>query len=120
MDEPGSGQVMAKPKSESEWWDTTYKKRTVKTIPPRPGAGSFVRQFGGLSSFTAGSFPFQPQLTSTGVGGPDIARRIVVTDLSYRWSIALGASPTHLCGTPLMGFMKISGRSKKRARGSFN
>jgi hypothetical protein len=34
--------------------DTTYKKRTVKTIPPRPGAGSFVRQFGGLPSFAAG------------------------------------------------------------------
>jgi hypothetical protein len=39
--------------------DTTYKKRTVKTIPPRPGAGSFVRQFGGLSRLAAGpsSFP---------------------------------------------------------------
>jgi len=34
--------------------DATYKKRTVKTIPPHPGAGSFVRQFGGLSWFAAG------------------------------------------------------------------
>jgi hypothetical protein len=51
--------------------DATYKKRTVKTIPPHPGAGSFVRQFGGLSRFAAGLHPFQPYwaLTDLGIAG---------------------------------------------------
>ena len=67
--------------------DTTYKKRTVKTIPPRRDADSFIGRFGGLSPFAAGpSFHFSfggLQLASADRALPTECSSL---DLSHRWA----------------------------------
>jgi hypothetical protein len=72
------------PETERANWTPPIRSELSRQLPRGPSLHPSFSSSGACLHH-GGVISFQPQWTSTGVGEPDIARRIVVTDLSYRW-----------------------------------